>query len=112
LRQRRAELEDGKRRVEQDVRNALVELQTALSQVRLAETNRSYANETVTEARDRFSAGVATTVEVVQAQEQVASAESDYVSSLFSFNLAKLSLARATGEAETSVPNLLEGDRP
>jgi outer membrane protein TolC len=112
LRQRRAELSDGKRRVEQDVRNALIELQTALGQVRLAETNRNYANETVTEARDRFSAGVATTVEVVQAQEQVASAESDYISSLFSFNLAKLSLARATGEAETSLPNLLQGDRP
>jgi outer membrane protein TolC len=112
LRQRRAELNDGRRRVEQEVRNALIELQTALGQVRLAETNRNYANETLTEARDRFSAGVATTVEVVQAQEQVASAESDYISSLFSFNLAKLSLARATGEAETSLPNLLQGDRP
>jgi outer membrane protein TolC len=112
LRQRRAELSDSKRRVEQDVRNALIELQTAMGQVRLASTNRDYANETLTEARDRFSAGVATTVEVVQAQEQVAGAESDYISSLFSFNLAKLSLARATGEAETGLPNLFKGDRP
>ncbi|MBV9224086.1 MAG: hypothetical protein JOY85_08660, partial [Acidobacteriaceae bacterium] len=52
----------------------------------------------------------ATTVEVVQAQEQVAGAESDYISSLFSFDLAKLSLARATGEAESSLTNLLGGD--
>ena len=110
LKQRRAELSDGKRRVEQELRDALVDLQTALGQVRLATTNRDYANETLTEARDRFSAGVATTVEVVQAQEQVAGAESDYISSLFSFDLAKLSLARATGEAESSLTNLLGGD--
>ena len=66
----------------------------------------------MSEARDRFSAGVATTVEVVQAQEQVAGAENDYLSSLFSLNLAKLSLARATGEAETAMPDLLKGSRP
>lgn len=110
LKQRRAELSDGKRRVEQELRNALVDLQTSLGQVRLATTNRNYANETLTEARDRFSAGVATTVEVVQAQEQVAGAESDYISSLFSLNLAKLSLARSTGEAESHLSNLLGGD--
>ena len=112
LHERQAELADERGRVEQDVRNALIELQTATGQVRLAESNRSYANETLAESRDRFSAGVATTVEVVQAQEQVASAESDYISSLFSFDLAKLSLARATGEAEADLPDLLKGSRP
>jgi outer membrane protein TolC len=112
LRQRRAELEEERGRVEQEVRNALVEVRTASGQVQLAERNRGYANETLTESRDRFAAGVATTVEVVQAQEQVASAENDYISSLFSFDLARLSLARATGEAETSLPDLLKKDRP
>lgn len=112
LDQRRAELADQRARVEQEVRNAVIELQTAIGQVRLAESNRGYAQETLAESRDRFAAGVATTVEVVQAQEQVASAESDYISSLFSFDLATLSLARATGEAETELPNLLKGSRP
>jgi outer membrane protein TolC len=112
LHQRQAELTDQRAQVEQEVHNALIELQTADGQVRLAETNRSYANETLSESRDRFAAGVATTVEVVQAQEQVASAESDYISSLFSFDLARLSLARATGEAETDLPNLLKGNHP
>lgn len=112
LRQRQAELADQHARVEQEVRDALVELRTASGQVRLAETNRGYAKETLAESRDRFTAGVATTVEVVQAQEQVASAENDYVSSLFSFDLARLSLARATGEAEVSLPDLLQKDRP
>ncbi len=112
LHQRQAELTDQRGRVEQDVRTALIELQTALGQVKLAESNRNYANDTLSQARDRFNAGVATTVEVVQAQEQVASAESDYISSLFSVNLAKLMLARATGDAENETPDLLKGSRP
>ncbi len=112
LAQRRSELADQRGQVEQDVRTALIELETAAGQVRLAASNRDYANQTLTQARDRFNAGVATTVEVVQAQEQVSGAESDYISSLFSFNLARLSLARATGEAETASPNLLSGGRP
>lgn len=111
LRQRQAELADERGRVEQDVRTALIELQTAKGQVRLAASNRGYANETLAEARDRFNAGVATTVEVVQAEEQLAGAESDYISSLFSFNLAKLSLARATGDAEADLPQLLKESR-
>ena len=112
LHTRQAELEDQRISVEQDVRNALIEIQTATGQVHLAESNRTYATETLSESRDRFAAGVATTVEVVQAQEQVASAESDYIASLFSFDLAKLTLARACGQAEAALPDLLKGSRP
>jgi len=112
LHQRQAELADQRGRVEQDVRTALIELETAIGEVRLAENNRGYATETLREARDRFNAGVTTTVEVVQAQEQVASAESDYISALFAFDLARISLARAMGEAETDLPTLLSGVRP
>jgi outer membrane protein TolC len=112
LRQRRAELADQRGRVEQDVRTSLIELETAAGQRELSESNRTYAAETLREARDRLRLGVATTVEVVQAQEQVAGAESDYVSSLLSFDLARLSLARAVGDAELTVPDLLKGTHP
>ncbi len=112
LHQRQAELADQRGRVEQEVRTALIELETAIGQVRLAENNRGFAAETLREARDRFNAGVSTTVEVVQAQEQVASAESDYISGLFAFDLARLSLSRALGEAEAGLPTLLSGVRP
>jgi outer membrane protein TolC len=98
--------------VEQEVRSALIELETATGQLTLAASNRDYAAETLNEARDRFNLGVTSTVEVVQAQEQVASAEADYVSSLFSLDLARLNLSRAAGEAETSLPDLLKGKRP
>ena len=61
-------------------------------------------------ALDRFAAGVTNSVEVVQSQETVASAERDYVSTLFSLNLARISLARATGQAERFIPNMLKGN--
>jgi len=112
LHQRQAELADLRGRVDQEVRTALIELETAIGEVRLAESNRGLANETLRQARDRFNAGVTTTVEVVQAQEQVASAESDYFNALFAFDLARLSLSRAMGEAETDLPTLLAGGRP
>ena len=112
LKQRQSEYQDEKSQVEQDVRNALIQLQTAIGQTRLADSNRKYALETLTQARDRLAAGVTNTVEVVQAQQQESSAESDYVSSLFAFNLARLTLARATGEAEASAGTLFTGGRP
>lgn len=112
LHQRQAELADQRGQVEQEVRTALIELETAIGEVRLAENNRGFANETLREARDRFNAGVATTVEVVQAQEQVAGAESDYISGLFAYDLARISLSRAVGRAETDLPNLLTGGHP
>ncbi|HTF65223.1 MAG TPA: TolC family protein [Edaphobacter sp.] len=109
LRQRQAEYEDQKGRVEQDVRNALIQQRTAAGQVKLAESNRRYALETLTQAQDRFNAGVTNTVEVVQAQQQQASAENDYISSLYALNLARLTLARATGQAETDVESQSNG---
>jgi outer membrane protein TolC len=113
LHQRQAELADQRAGVEQEVRTALIELETAIGEVRLADNNRGFANETLRESRDRFNAGVATTVEVVQAQEQVASAESDYISGLFAYDLARISLSRAIGQAETDLPGLLaKGGRP
>lgn len=112
LKERRAELADERAQVEQDVRTAFIELEAGAGQVKVAEANRGYAHETLNEARDRFEAGVANTVEVVQAQEQVAGADNDYVASLYSYNLAKLALARATGDAEKDAPDLMKGGRP
>ena len=48
------------------------------------------------------------TVEVVQSEASVASADLDYITSLFAHNLAKLSLARALGNTETRLPQFLK----
>jgi outer membrane protein TolC len=107
LSQRRAEYEDLRGRIDADVRDAFLDLTTAANQVAVAQSNRGLAADTLTQARDRFAAGVADTLEVVQAQEAVAAAEQDYISSLYSHNLAKASLARAMGQADQNVRQFL-----
>ena len=110
LEQSRERLENLRAQIDSDVRAALLNLQSAADQVNVARSNIDLAEETLTQSRDRFSAGVTDTVEVVQSQEIVASAERDYVSSLFSLNLSRISLARATGQAEQFIPNMLKGN--
>jgi len=68
----------------------------------VAKSNIDLANQTLTQAQDRFQAGVADNLSVVQAQQSVASANQSYIASLYSFNLAKISLAQAIGIAEQS----------
>ena len=107
LQQRRAQYEDLKARVEADVRNAFLDVNAAADQVRVAQSRRELAQDELAQARDRFASGVADTVEVVQAQEVVSSAEQDYIASLNAHNLAKASVARATGQAEKIMRDLL-----
>jgi outer membrane protein TolC len=108
--QRQAEYDDEKGAIELDVRQSYVDLQVAKEQIEVAAENRKIAAETLTESLDRFAAGVTNSVEVVQSQETVASAERDYVSSLFTLNLARIRLARAIGLAEQFIPNMLKGN--
>lgn len=103
LRRREAELADFRGRVEFEVRSALLDLRAADQQVQAAQTNTQLAGEQLTQARDRFAAGVAGNLEVTQAQEAVAAASETYIAALYSHNLAKASLARALGLAESAV---------
>jgi len=105
--QRRAEFEDVRSRVDADVRNAYLDLNAAAEQVRVAQSRRELARDQLAQSTDRFASGVADTVEVTQAQEVVASAESDYIEDLNAHNLAKASVARATGQAEKIMRELL-----
>jgi outer membrane protein TolC len=108
LAQRRAELEDSRSQIESEVRNAYLDLQAAASQVDVAQQNIDLMTETLGETRQRFEAGVSQSVDVVQSQESVAGARLDYIDSVFSHNLAKLSLARAVGNASQSLHNFLK----
>jgi outer membrane protein TolC len=108
LKQRRAEYEDLSSRVEADVRTAYLDLNAAAEQVSVAQSRRELAQDQLAQSRDRFTSGVADTVEVVQAQEAVASAEADYIADLNAHNLAKASVARAIGQAEKITRDLLK----
>jgi len=102
LQQRKAELADVESQIDDQVRTAFFNLNSSSELVSVAESNIDLANQTLGQAQDRFRAGVADNLEVVQAQESVATANQSYITSLFGFNLAKISLAQAIGVAEQS----------
>jgi outer membrane protein TolC len=107
LNQRRAELSEIEGRIKTDVKSAFLDLEAATSQLQVAESNRKVSNENLDLTRQRLEAGIADSVEVTQAQETVANAELDSITSLLAFNLAKLSLARALGDSENKVSQYL-----
>lgn len=109
LKRQQEQLANLKAQIEYDVRTALMNLKTAADQVAVAQSNVALAGQTLTQARDRFSAGVTDNIEVVQAQDAVANANESYISSLYQDNLAKVALARAAGVAETAVLQYLGG---
>ena len=102
LRQRKAEAENLRGQIDYDVRTAFLNLQAAKEQVTVAHENVDLANENLDRSKERFAAGVTDSVEVVQAQQSLSSANDQYIASLYSHNLAKLQLARALGVARTN----------
>jgi outer membrane protein TolC len=108
LKQRSDELADQGAQIDVEVRNAFLDLQSAADQVTVARDNLVLANQTLDQARDRFSAGVTDNIEVVQAQGSVAMANDNLISALYEHNLAKVSLARAMGMTEQGVKNFVE----
>ena len=109
LRQRKAEAENIRGQIDFDVRTAFLNLHAAKEQVGVAKQNVDLANENLARSKDRFSSGVTDSVEVVQAEQSLASANDQYITSLYNHNLAKLSLARALGLTRTSYNQYLGG---
>jgi outer membrane protein TolC len=110
LKQARSQLDDLRGRIDYEVRTALLDLNAAAEQVVVARSSVDLAEQTLTQAQDRFAAGVADSLEVVQAQEAVAGAHESYIESLYAHNLSKVELARATGDAEAGVKRYLKGN--
>lgn len=109
LRQSRLQLEDLHNRIEVDVRSALLDVNTSAEQVKVAQSSIGLAAEQLKQSQDRFAAGVAGTLDVVQAQEAVATSNESYIQALYLNNVAKLTLARALGVAEERTKAFLGG---
>ena len=109
LEQSRERADNLRAQIDADVRTALLNLQSSAEEVDVARSNIELAEETLVQSRDRFSAGVTDTVEVVQSQEAVAGAHEQFISSLYNYNFAKISLARALGVAEDGVKEYFKG---
>jgi outer membrane protein TolC len=96
-------MENVRGQVDYEVRGALLDLNSAAAQVEVAQSNAELASQSLQQARDRFTAGVTNTVEVVQAQQAVADANENLISAQYQYNVAKVSLARASGLAEQNI---------
>jgi outer membrane protein TolC len=111
LKQARSQLGDLRGRIDYEVRTALLDLNAAAEQVEVARSSVDLAEQALSQSQDRFTAGVADNLEVVEAQEAVASAHESYIQSLYAHNLSKVELAHAIGDAEEGVKRFLKGNQ-
>ncbi len=109
LEQARARLSDMRGQIGADVRDSILDIQAAEKLVDVAKSNVDLADEALSEAQQRYKAGVSDNLAVSQAQQAVAQANEQYVASLYQHNVAKLSLARALGVAQHSYKDYVGG---
>ncbi|MBW4039734.1 MAG: TolC family protein [Acidobacteria bacterium] len=109
LDQAKAKLSDEIQQVNADVRDSILDIQTAAKLVESTQSNADLAREALSEAQERFKAGVDTSLSVSQALATDRQAEDQYISALYQHNVAKLSLARALGVASTQYKDYLGG---
>ena len=83
-----------------DVKTALLNLDSARSEVQVANLGVQLSKEEVDQARDRFKAGVANNIEVIQAQDSLSRANDNQIVALFRFNQARADYARSIGQME------------
>ncbi len=109
LSQRKSQYEDLRGRIEYEVRTAFLDYEAATKQLQVATSALDLAREQLKQARDRFASGVTNNLEVIQAQEAEATAEENYIASLFGHNFSKLAVARSIGVTEEATKRFLGG---
>jgi outer membrane protein TolC len=109
LEQLRARLSDIRGQIGADVRDSILDIQAAEKLVEVAKSNVDLAKEALDEAQQRYKAGVSDNLAVSQAQQAMAQADQQYVASLYRHNVAKLSLARALGVAQSNYKDYVGG---
>ena len=92
--------DDLRNQIALDVKTALINLDSARNQVAVANLGVQLSKEEVDQARDRFKAGVANNIEVIQAQDSLARANDNQIAALYRFNQARADFARSTGQME------------
>jgi outer membrane protein TolC len=97
LRQQQADLRNS---IALDVKTALINLNSARNEVQVANLGVQLAKEEVDQARDRFKAGVANNIEVIQAQDSLSRANDNQIVALYRFNQARADYARSVGQME------------
>jgi outer membrane protein TolC len=97
LQQQQADLRNS---IALDVKTALLNLDSARNEVQVANLGVELAKQEVDQARDRFKAGVANNIEVIQAQDSLSRANDNQIAALYRFNQARADYARSVGQME------------
>jgi len=101
------QLNDLRQGIEQEIRDALLVLESAAQEVAVAEQGRALAERELDLARERFQAGVTNNIEVISAQESLARAQENRILALARYSDAKAALARAVGATERNYEQYL-----
>jgi outer membrane protein TolC len=111
LRNRRAEADDLRGAIYYEIRGAMLDLEATSQQLEVAGRARDLASQQLTQARDRFDAGVASNIEVVQAQDAVAVAAEQFIAAQYGQTVARAALSRGMGSVEALLRQILGGSR-
>jgi outer membrane protein TolC len=101
------QIADLRRGIEEEVQEALLNLESAAAQVAVAKEGQDLAERELELARDRFQSGTTNNVEVVTAQDELARAQENYILAVSSHADAKFALARALGDTEKNIGQYL-----
>jgi outer membrane protein TolC len=101
------QIDDLRRGIDEDIREALLNLDSAAEQVAVADEGKQLARRELEMARDRFQQGTANNVEVVTAQDELARAQENYILAVSSHVDAKFALARAMGDTEKNITEFM-----
>jgi outer membrane protein TolC len=102
------QIADLRRGIDEDIREALLNLDSAAQQVTVAEEGQNLARRELELAQDRFQSGATNNVEVVTAQDELARAENNYILAVSGHVDAKFALARAQGDTEKNILQSVE----
>jgi outer membrane protein TolC len=108
----RSRLEDLKQKIDQQLRDSFLDLETATETVKVAKSNVDLATTALDQTEDRFRAGISDNLPVAEAQSTLVAAESQYVNSVYQLNEARLGLARNLGIVDTQYRQYLQGGNP
>ena len=105
----RTRLGDLMQKIDQQLRDSMLDLETAEETVKVARSNVDLASTALSDTQQRFAAGVSDNLPVAEAQSTLAGAQSQYVNSVYALNEARLGLARNLGIVDTQYQIFLQG---
>jgi outer membrane protein TolC len=112
LDQIRTRLQDLTQKIDQQLRDSFLDLETAEETVKVARSNVDLATTALDQTQQQFAAGVTDNLPVAEAQSTLAQAQTQYVSSVLALNQARLGLARNLGVLDTQYKVFLQGGTP